>query len=367
MTLGQPQSPGDGKEHDRLESWKEVATHFGKGVTTVQRWEREEGLPVHRHAHAKKGSIFAYRNELNDWRHSRTEIVESDPGTVQDIETDATGSADTAGIDAGGGPSDEVQPRFQRRRQFAMVTAFGMIAALLALVATAYDTVQSRSAIVDDEGRPSALSGSTLARVPLQGATATFSQSILGGPFSPSQAIDRYFNPSNGWTIARDAADAFSSARAEVAVFETISDVTASNLVFKLHFLHFNPKHLLGRFRLSVTSDHRDGFADELHTGGNVTANWLVLPMPTVSGPPGMTFTTLDDHSVLVGGQTAGEGVYTVSYDTVYSPITGIRLEALEHPSLPGGGGPGLYPPSGNFFLTELEMMIAADRIRNIS
>lgn len=32
----------------RLNSWKEIATFLGRGVRTVQRWERELQLPVHR-------------------------------------------------------------------------------------------------------------------------------------------------------------------------------------------------------------------------------------------------------------------------------------------------------------------------------
>jgi hypothetical protein len=35
-----------------------IADHLRRGVTTVQRWEREEGLPVHRHAHAAAGTVF---------------------------------------------------------------------------------------------------------------------------------------------------------------------------------------------------------------------------------------------------------------------------------------------------------------------
>ncbi len=31
----------------RLNGWKEIAAHFGKGVRTVQRWEKALGLPVH--------------------------------------------------------------------------------------------------------------------------------------------------------------------------------------------------------------------------------------------------------------------------------------------------------------------------------
>jgi Tol biopolymer transport system component len=37
----------------------------------VQRWEREEGLPVHRLVHEKRGSIYARREELAAWWESR--------------------------------------------------------------------------------------------------------------------------------------------------------------------------------------------------------------------------------------------------------------------------------------------------------
>jgi Tol biopolymer transport system component len=56
---------------DRLDSWKEIAAYLGRGIRTVQRWEREEGLPVHRLAHEKRGSIYARREELTAWWESR--------------------------------------------------------------------------------------------------------------------------------------------------------------------------------------------------------------------------------------------------------------------------------------------------------
>jgi Tol biopolymer transport system component len=55
----------------RLDSWKEIAAYLGRGVRTVQRWEREEGLPVHRLAHAERGSVFADPAELTEWWKSR--------------------------------------------------------------------------------------------------------------------------------------------------------------------------------------------------------------------------------------------------------------------------------------------------------
>ena len=55
----------------RLDSWKEIAAYLGRGIRTVQRWEREEGLPVHRLAHEKRGSIYARKEELAAWWESR--------------------------------------------------------------------------------------------------------------------------------------------------------------------------------------------------------------------------------------------------------------------------------------------------------
>jgi TolB-like protein/tetratricopeptide (TPR) repeat protein len=55
----------------RLESWKEIAAYLGRDVTTVRRWEKGEGLPVHRHIHNKLGSVYAYTTELDAWRSNR--------------------------------------------------------------------------------------------------------------------------------------------------------------------------------------------------------------------------------------------------------------------------------------------------------
>jgi hypothetical protein len=56
----------------RLDSWKEIAAYLRRDVTTVQRWERREGMPVHRHQHDKMGSVFAYPSEIDAWVRSRS-------------------------------------------------------------------------------------------------------------------------------------------------------------------------------------------------------------------------------------------------------------------------------------------------------
>ncbi|MBP0018221.1 MAG: PEP-CTERM sorting domain-containing protein [Cyanobacteria bacterium SBLK] len=190
------------------------------------------------------------------------------------------------------------------------------------------------------------------ATINLQNGTATFSQQLFGGPFTPAQAVDGNFGDPNGWAIARspDVQNSFS----ETAVWETETDVAAGNLAISMHFLHSNPGHLLGRFRLSVTTDDRSTFADGLGTNGDVTANWSVLDNAIVTGPSGMTFTTLGDDSILAGGTVAATGTYTLNYSTTIDNITGLRLEALEHPTL-ANNGPG-FPGNGNFLLTEITL-----------
>ncbi|MEO8099880.1 MAG: tetratricopeptide repeat protein [Acidobacteriota bacterium] len=69
----------------RLESWKEIAAYLKRDRRTVQRWEANEGLPVHRHVHESQSTVFAYPEELDAWLAGRLEsppspeLVESPP------------------------------------------------------------------------------------------------------------------------------------------------------------------------------------------------------------------------------------------------------------------------------------------------
>jgi hypothetical protein len=55
-----------------LSSWKDIARYLGKGVRTVQRWERDLGLPVRRpKGAAHKSSVLLDRNDLDAWMATR--------------------------------------------------------------------------------------------------------------------------------------------------------------------------------------------------------------------------------------------------------------------------------------------------------
>jgi hypothetical protein len=114
--------PDEGSPNDRLESWKEIAAYLGRGVTTVQRWENDKGLPIHRLPHAKKGSVFAFTRELDAWRVARAQL-----GTAR--------SAGDAELPVTIKPADSrLEPPLGFRRNFVL-TAVGAVGILLVALA----------------------------------------------------------------------------------------------------------------------------------------------------------------------------------------------------------------------------------------
>lgn len=86
MPIKEPESssPAPGNASSlRLDSWKEIAAHLGRDVRTVQRWERSEGLPIHRQQHDKLGSVYAFRNEIDAWRGARSARPDEPPAETK--------------------------------------------------------------------------------------------------------------------------------------------------------------------------------------------------------------------------------------------------------------------------------------------
>jgi TolB-like protein/Flp pilus assembly protein TadD len=87
MSVQATSSPRIGADSQgrRLESWKEIATYLGRDVTTVRRWEKREGLPVHRLQHSRLGSVYAYTAELDAWRGDRTPTAGTDAPEARQV------------------------------------------------------------------------------------------------------------------------------------------------------------------------------------------------------------------------------------------------------------------------------------------
>ena len=70
-------SPASPASHDRLDGWKEISAHIGRGIRTAQRWERDLGMPVHRLSTGAGEAVYARRPELDAWivRQSRSSLA----------------------------------------------------------------------------------------------------------------------------------------------------------------------------------------------------------------------------------------------------------------------------------------------------
>jgi hypothetical protein len=77
-----PQSKDDGLKPpappDRLEGWKAIANYANRDITTVQRWEKTEAFPVHRHP-GSKSRVWSTTHEIDEWWKKREGETPPDP------------------------------------------------------------------------------------------------------------------------------------------------------------------------------------------------------------------------------------------------------------------------------------------------
>jgi len=62
----------EAKKENLLSSWKAIAAYLDCNVRTCLRWEKEHGLPVHRVDEKSSSTVFAYKEELDDWLHKKS-------------------------------------------------------------------------------------------------------------------------------------------------------------------------------------------------------------------------------------------------------------------------------------------------------
>jgi tetratricopeptide (TPR) repeat protein len=80
-------SGNDSTENRRLDSWKEIASFFGRDERTVKRWERSRSLPVHRIPGGERGGVFAYTEELKSWLNTPLNGTDNPPTDHSPIES----------------------------------------------------------------------------------------------------------------------------------------------------------------------------------------------------------------------------------------------------------------------------------------
>src|SRR5215469_16575719 len=128
---------------ERLDSWKEIAAFLRRDVRTVQRWEKKEGLPVHRHQHEKLGSVYAFRAELNRWFNTRLPAPAA--AAVQEKGTDKIKLAILPFQDLGAGKEDSYFADGLTEEMTTQVTRLqpGELAVIARSTAEHYDATES--------------------------------------------------------------------------------------------------------------------------------------------------------------------------------------------------------------------------------
>jgi TolB-like protein/tetratricopeptide (TPR) repeat protein len=121
--------PSETQPEERLDSWKEIAGYLKRDVTTVQRWEKREGMPVHRHLHDKLGSVYASKAELDAWARSRNIPAEQESGKANAVPAAPAAAAPSSSVSSPTESSPTV-PFLTRRTRFVLL-AVGLAGILL--------------------------------------------------------------------------------------------------------------------------------------------------------------------------------------------------------------------------------------------
>lgn len=69
-TTPKPNSPGSNGDiatRKVLNSWKEISAYMARGLRTVQRYEHQLGLPIHRVSTSNHSPVLAFSDEIDKW------------------------------------------------------------------------------------------------------------------------------------------------------------------------------------------------------------------------------------------------------------------------------------------------------------
>ena len=85
-------SPPNVFRSEVITGWKDIATYLGRGVRTVQRYDRAFCLPVRRNSGKSAGSVLATKTELDTWTAVAPlrEVFRLSPGSVDKNAIDKT-------------------------------------------------------------------------------------------------------------------------------------------------------------------------------------------------------------------------------------------------------------------------------------
>ncbi|HEY7243386.1 MAG TPA: Ig-like domain-containing protein [Xanthobacteraceae bacterium] len=214
------------------------------------------------------------------------------------------------------------------------------------------------TAAADTDITNGSVSVSTTSSVKFSSAVATFYE--VQNNWAPSQMIDGIFTGPppgpgqdstyggvNGWSVFNLATGVAEGADA-LLTLATPLPAGQYNLTFGIYQNYYgNPGHLLGDFALDYTTDATT----------TLSSPQTPVSIQSASSLNGTTFSFLSPGELLANTSQNSVGIdtYTISASVdSASPITGIFLDAIKNPALPGGG-PGAFD-NGNFDVSEFTL-----------
>lgn len=126
----------DTPNRPRLDSWKDIARYLGRDVSTVFRWERDRGLPVHRVPGGKLSRVFAYREELDEWLAQSEIELAPHPGETSSLATNGDLAAPGSDV-PGRQPAEPGAPVLESARRRYLPTAVAVAVLGIATLAVA--------------------------------------------------------------------------------------------------------------------------------------------------------------------------------------------------------------------------------------
>jgi TolB-like protein/Flp pilus assembly protein TadD len=193
----------------RLNSWKEIAAYLNRDVTTAQRWEKREAMPVHRHVHDKRGSVYALVPELDTWLQSRRlPLGDEQEGKEQPQERDPEAPVE--------GEGDHRRGATPRPRVWLALAGVGV----LGLLAVAYVMSRGRT------GHAPQPKITSLAVLPLKNLSSDPTQEYLGDGMTDA-LIDRLSRMHDLRVVSRTSVMRFKNPQVSVPEIARMLNVDA--------------------------------------------------------------------------------------------------------------------------------------------